>query len=471
MVRKLHSLLGLIAAVLALVLGLTGAILSLDPALERVAATVPAHGQISVAALAGRVAQHYPQAEQIQRTPSGAVIVYYSRDGKAGIDRIDPLTGQGIAPYAPSAFSRWLKNLHRSLLLDTPGRAASGLTALAMLVLSVSGALLLVKRVGGWRHLAKPVRGGLNPRWHAQVGRVVVVGLLLSALTGLYMSAATFSFISDGMQNEPEFPAQVAGGAAAPVATLPALRATDLNDLRELVYPAPNDLAGVDSLRTAQGVKSPVEVSAEILRKLRERAEASLGGNLVGAVITVPAYFDDAQRQATKDAAQLAGLHLLRLINEPTAAAIAYGLDNASEGVYAVYDLGGGTFDISVLRLTKGVFEVLATGGDSALGGDDYDAALAAWVLEQQGLTAVPAAERAVLHMAARRCKEALTARATPSTTLPRSSPARWCSKSLAFPKNWPAKRSAWLPPSCRYAPPSLPVRLAPKENQHGQSC
>ena len=219
MVRKLHSLLGLIAAVLALVLGLTGAILSLDPALERVAATVPAHGQISVAALAGRVAQHYPQAEQIQRSPSGTVIVYYSRDGKAGIDRIDPLTGQGMAPYAPSAFSRWLKNLHRSLLLDTPGRAASGLTALAMLVLSVSGALLLVKRVGGWRHLADPLRGGLNQRWHAQVGRVVVVGLLLSALTGLYMSAATFSFISDGMQNEPEFPAQVAGGAAAPVAT------------------------------------------------------------------------------------------------------------------------------------------------------------------------------------------------------------------------------------------------------------
>ena len=253
MVRKLHSLLGLMAAVLALVLGLTGAILSLDPALERVAATVPAHGQISVAALAGRVAQHYPQAEQIQRSPSGAVIVYYSRDGKTGIDRIDPLTGQGIAPYAPSAFSRWLKNLHRSLLLDTPGRAASGLTALAMLVLSVSGALLLVKRVGGWRHLADPLRGGLNQRWHTQVGRVVVFGLLLSALTGLYMSAATFSFIPDGMQNEPEFPAQVAGGAAAPVATLPALLATDLNDLRELVYPFPNDLSDVYSLRTAQG--------------------------------------------------------------------------------------------------------------------------------------------------------------------------------------------------------------------------
>ena len=253
MLRPLHSLLGLVAALLALVLGISGAILSLDPALDRLAATVPAHGQISVAALAGRVAQHYPEAEQIQRTPSGSVIVYYSRNGKAGIDRVDPLNGQGIAAYAPSAFSRWLKSLHRSLLLDTPGRAASGLTALAMLVLSVSGVLLLVRRVGGWRHLADPLRGGLNQRWHAKVGRAAVAGLLLSALTGLYMSAATFSFISDGMQNEPDFPASVAGGPAAPVATLSALGATDLNDLRELVYPAANDLSGVYSLRTAQG--------------------------------------------------------------------------------------------------------------------------------------------------------------------------------------------------------------------------
>ena len=253
MVRQLHSLLGLMAALLALVLGISGAILSLDPTLERLASTVPANGQISVAALAGRVARHYPEAEQIQRTPSGLVIVYYSRNGKAGIDRIDPLTGQGIAAHAPSAFSRWLKSLHRSLLLDTPGRAVSGLTALAMLVLSVSGALLLVKRVGGWRHLADPLRGGLNQRWHAQVGRVVIAGLVLSALTGLYMSAATFSVISDGMQNEPEFPARVAGGVAAPVAALPALLVTDLNDLRELVYPAPNDLSDVYSLRTAQG--------------------------------------------------------------------------------------------------------------------------------------------------------------------------------------------------------------------------
>ncbi|MBI3533320.1 MAG: Fe-S protein assembly chaperone HscA, partial [Burkholderiales bacterium] len=131
---------------------------------------------------------------------------------------------------------------------------------------------------------------------------------------------------------------------------------------------------------------------------------------LFGAVITVPAYFDDAQRQATKDAAQMAGLNVLRLINEPTAAAIAYGLDNASEGIYAVYDLGGGTFDISILRLSKGVFEVIATGGDSALGGDDYDAALAAWALQQAGLSSVTAADKASIKMAARTCKEALSA-------------------------------------------------------------
>ncbi|MEG2034490.1 MAG: Hsp70 family protein, partial [Janthinobacterium sp.] len=143
------------------------------------------------------------------------------------------------------------------------------------------------------------------------------------------------------------------------------------------------DTPGMVQLKTVAGVKSPVEVSAQILATLRQRAEDSLGDDLVGAVITVPAYFDDAQRQATKDAAQLAGINVLRLLSEPTAAAIAYGLDNASEGVYAVYDLGGGTFDISVLRLTQGVFEVIATGGDSALGGDDYDAALVQWVLER----------------------------------------------------------------------------------------
>ncbi|RYF08901.1 MAG: Fe-S protein assembly chaperone HscA [Comamonadaceae bacterium] len=170
---------------------------------------------------------------------------------------------------------------------------------------------------------------------------------------------------------------------------------------------------GMVSLSTAGGVKTPVEVSAEILATLRYRAEDTFNDDLYGAVITVPAYFDDAQRQATKDAARLAGLNLLRLINEPTAAAIAYGLDNAAEGVYAVYDLGGGTFDISILRLTQGVFEVIATGGDSALGGDDYDAALAAWVLAQVGVQTLSPQDKTTARLAARRCKEALTASET----------------------------------------------------------
>jgi len=170
------------------------------------------------------------------------------------------------------------------------------------------------------------------------------------------------------------------------------------------------DEGGMVQVRTVAGVKSPVEVSAEILATLRYRAEDTFDEELYGAVITVPAYFDEGQRQATKDAAQLAGLNVLRLISEPTAAAIAYGLDNAAEGVYAVYDLGGGTFDISILRLTQGVFEVIATGGDSALGGDDYDHALAGFVLAQAGAQPRSDADRAALLVAARVAKEALTA-------------------------------------------------------------
>ena len=169
------------------------------------------------------------------------------------------------------------------------------------------------------------------------------------------------------------------------------------------------DHAGMLGVLTVAGEKSPVEVSADILATLRYRAEDTFNDDLYGAVITVPAYFDEAQRQATKDAAQLAGINVLRLINEPTAAAIAYGLDNASEGVYAIYDLGGGTFDISILRLTQGVFEVVATGGDSALGGDDYDHALADWVLAQTGVQAANASDKAALKVAARACKEALS--------------------------------------------------------------
>jgi len=185
------------------------------------------------------------------------------------------------------------------------------------------------------------------------------------------------------------------------------------------------DAPGMLQLRTVAGIKSPVEVSAEILKLLRERAEKALGGPLVGTVVTVPAYFDDAQRQATRDAARIAGLNILRLLNEPTAAALAYGLDNAAEGIYAVYDLGGGTFDISILKLTQGVFEVLATGGDSALGGDDFDHRLYCWALEQANLSLLPPQDQRLLTVKARAVKEALSSRAT-TTLQARLSTGQW---------------------------------------------
>jgi len=169
------------------------------------------------------------------------------------------------------------------------------------------------------------------------------------------------------------------------------------------------DAPGMVQVRTVAGVKSPVEVSSVILRELRERAEHSLQGNLAGAVITVPAYFDDAQRQATKDAGKLAGLNVLRLLNEPTAAAIAYGLDNGSEGIYAVYDLGGGTFDLSILKLSKGVFEVVATSGDSMLGGDDFDQRLFCWAVEQAKLPPLAPRDMRALLVKSREAKEYLT--------------------------------------------------------------
>ena len=168
--------------------------------------------------------------------------------------------------------------------------------------------------------------------------------------------------------------------------------------------------AGMLRVKTVAGEKSPVEISADILRALKARAEEALGGELVGAVITVPAYFDDAQRQATKDAARLAGLNVLRLLNEPTAAALAYGLDEGAEGLYVIYDLGGGTFDVSVLRLTKGVFEVLATGGDSALGGDDFDHRIFCWAVQESGLDEILSPEdKSAITVAARAAKETLS--------------------------------------------------------------
>ena len=196
------------------------------------------------------------------------------------------------------------------------------------------------------------------------------------------------------------------------IASVKRLMGRGLNDIAnrdKLPYAFTASESGMVSLETVGGTKSPVEISAEILATLRYRAEDTFNDDLFGAVITVPAYFDDAQRQTTKDAAQLAGINVLRLINEPTAAAIAYGLDNAAEGVYAIYDLGGGTFDISILRLTQGVFEVIATGGDSALGGDDFDRALADFISAETGYLPSTPSEKAALLVEARRCKEALS--------------------------------------------------------------
>lgn len=183
----------------------------------------------------------------------------------------------------------------------------------------------------------------------------------------------------------------------------------DLKTLPSLPYDLVDEDTGI-RIRTSSGLKTPIEVSAEVLKTLKDRAEARLGGDLAGAVVTVPAYFDDAQRQATKDAARLAGLNVLRLLNEPTAAALAYGLDNAAEGTYMVYDLGGGTFDVSLLKLSKGVFEVLATGGNAALGGDDFDHAVFCWALMHSGEEAIQSAEKKrALLSAAKAAKEALT--------------------------------------------------------------
>ena len=219
----------------------------------------------------------------------------------------------------------------------------------------------------------------------------------------------------------PEGPPRVGHGALAQQASDPRNTVTsfkrfmgrglgDIPSAKDLSYEF-LDSPGMLRIRTVAGVHSPVEISAEILRALRERSEAALGGPLTGAVITVPAYFDDAQRQATRDAARLAGIPVLRLLNEPTAAAVAYGLDSGAEGLFAVYDLGGGTFDISILRLSRGVFEVLATGGDTALGGDDFDHRLYCWVLEQASLSLLGPEDSRLLMGLARGAKEALSTR------------------------------------------------------------
>ena len=252
--------------------------------------------------------------------------------------------------------------------------------------------------LGTTHSLVAAVRNGVPECLPDDQGRVILPSVVR------YLDAQRRQIGFDALAQQSNDP----GNTIASVKRLMGRGLADVAHAARLHY-ALVDAPGMVRVRTIAGEKTPVEVSAEILATLRFRAEDSFADDIFGAVITVPAYFDDAQRQATKDAAQLAGLNVLRLINEPTAAALAYGLDNAAEGVYAVYDLGGGTFDISILRLSAGVFEVLATGGDSALGGDDYDRALADWVLQESGVVADSPQDRAALMAAARECKEALS--------------------------------------------------------------
>lgn len=252
--------------------------------------------------------------------------------------------------------------------------------------------------LGTTHSLVASVRNGVAECLPDGQGRVILPSVVR------YLDAQRRQIGFEALENQVNDP----GNTIASVKRLMGRGLADVAHADKLPY-ALVDVPGMVKVQTIAGEKSPVEVSAEFLATLRYRAEDTFNDDVFGAVITVPAYFDDAQRQATKDAAQLAGLNVLRLINEPTAAAIAYGLDNASEGVYAVYDLGGGTFDISILRLSAGVFEVLATGGDSALGGDDYDRALADWLLTESGQTVESMEDQARLLAAARSCKEALS--------------------------------------------------------------
>jgi len=252
--------------------------------------------------------------------------------------------------------------------------------------------------LGTTNSLVATVRNGISVVLNDENGRA----MLPSVVRYLAEGSVAVGEVAQAMQSED------AANTIVSVKRFMGRGLKDVGEVSRLPYRFA-DSGGMLQLRTIAGAKSPVEVSAEILKVLRSRAEAALGGELVGAVITVPAYFDDAQRQATKDAARLAGLNVLRLLNEPTAAAIAYGLDNAAEGVYAVYDLGGGTFDISILRLSRGVFEVLAANGDSALGGDDFDQRIHCWLLERNRLSALGPQDTRLLLTHARAAKEQLT--------------------------------------------------------------
>ncbi|POR50344.1 PepSY domain-containing protein [Bosea psychrotolerans] len=264
MLRQIHSLPGLIAALLVAVLALTGAILSVQPALEHVAAPSVATDTISVAALAGAAQAQHAEIDKIVKTASGSVLVSYFEGDKAGVDLVDRATGQVIGPHTPSATIRFVTDLHRSLLLGTAGRVAAGLGALAMVILTITGAMMLAARLGGWAALLKPIRGRSRQRWHAQAGRLAMVGLLLTALTGCYLSLTSFELVPDGSTQQS--PAASGSGAdRAPVGSLAALKAIDLADLRELAFPYAADPTDTYRLTTAAGVTQIDAATGEAL--------------------------------------------------------------------------------------------------------------------------------------------------------------------------------------------------------------
>lgn len=254
MFRQIHSAVGLLGAILIVMMALSGAILSLDPALERGGSTIPSSGAVALSDFAAKVSVNYPGVERIVRKPSGMVLVYYFANDVPGIDIVDPLSGAKVAPYEQSGFIRWLTNLHRSFLLGDPGRALAGVCAALMLVLSLSGIVLLVSRMGGWRRVFGRVRGSGSKRLHSEIGRVVILAFLLTATTACYMSLSTFGYLSDGMDAEPAEPAAVNGAAALPVADISAFSGIDLNHLRELAFPYVDDPTDVYTLTTTDSV-------------------------------------------------------------------------------------------------------------------------------------------------------------------------------------------------------------------------
>ncbi|GAA0850099.1 PepSY domain-containing protein [Marinobacter szutsaonensis] len=266
MLRKLHGLPGLFAVVFLATLAVTGSILALAPALDRAGAEVPPAGEVSVAQLAGRVVANYPGTEQIVRDLSGQVVVYYSRDGQAGADLVNPVTGERLGAYQPSAFFIWIRDLHRSFLLDTPGRMVAGISAALMLFVCLSGMVLLARRSGGWRALTRPLAGTGSKRVHAELARLAVLGLLLSALTGSFLSAQRFGLLPEVSDPGPGFPAEVSGGQPRPVDRLQALSEVDLNDLRELVFPYPDEPQDVYSLTTTGGSGFVDQATGELLQ-------------------------------------------------------------------------------------------------------------------------------------------------------------------------------------------------------------